>query len=479
MSDTLEELVAILAEVETRKKTNRLEDYKPYLYQKKFHSLRDAEGNLANIRLLIAGNQVGKTTCAAYEVAMHATGLYPDWWEGHRFTAPVEILIGSNTNETGRDICQKELFGDADDPDKLGMGAIPKSCIVDVVRKPGVPNAYSSAMVKHVSGGTSKLSFRAYEQGAQKHMGLRIDFGWMDEEPPAEIWSQYVRATLATHGKLTMTFTPENGITQVVHHFMNDIQPGEAMMSASWDDADHFSDPKVREEKLKLIPLHEREMRSRGVPLMGSGLVFPVDVDGLITPYFEIPRHFPKLCGIDFGYDHPFGAAWLAYDRDTDTIYLYDCYREKHVTPPIHAAAIKARGEWIPIVWPHDGLSHDKGSGIPLAEQYRALGLNMLRTKFSNPPPPGREEGSGGQGVEVGLTEMLTRMETGRFKIFPGCKDFIEEIRVYHRKEGKLVKLYDDVISATRYAVQSLRHAQTETTKIPRQAVVRGLSNWG
>ena len=420
----------------------------------------------------------GKTYCGAMETAMHATGMYPDWWEGHRFEKSADIMVGSTTNETGRDICQKELFGEPDDLEKLGTGAIPKELIGETVRKPGVPNAYSSVLVRHVSGSWSKVSFRAYEQGPQKHMGLRIHFGWLDEEPPFDIYSQYIRATLSTHGKLILTYTPENGVTQVVNHFMNDIQPGEAMMGATWEDADHFNDPKVREDKLRLISPHEREMRSRGIPMMGSGLVFPVKEEDIAIDPFELPSHWPRIAGIDFGYDHPFAAAWLAWDRDTDTVYLTDCYRESKQTPPIHVAAIRARGDWIPVVWPHDGLQHDKGSGVPLADQYRQMGLNMTKEKFSNPASPGQIEGQGGQGVEAGVMEMLTRMQTGRFKVFKTCREFLEEIRIYHRKDGKLVKLFDDTISATRYAVQSLRHAETHIVRIRPRLTVVGATNW-
>lgn len=479
MSADIDEVLRLATALKAKRETNRLAHYRPYEYQKRFHSLRDAAGELARVRVLQAANQLGKTLSAAHEVAMHATGIYPAWWEGHRFAKPVDILVGSNTNETGRDICQKELFGEPDDPSRLGTGAVPKDCIGEVVRKPGVPNAYSTALVKHVAGGWSKVSFRAYEQGPQKHMGLRIDFGWMDEEPPHDIWAQYVRATLATNGVLAMTFTPENGVTKVVHHFMNDIQPGEAMMTAAWEDAEHFKDPKVREAKLALISPHERELRSKGIPVMGSGLVFPVRESDVVIDPVEIPRHWARLCGIDFGYDHPFAAAWIAYDRDADVIYVYDVYRESKQTPPMHAAAIKARGEWIPVAWPHDGLQHDKGSGVPLADQYRDLGVNMLREKFSNAPAIGREEGTGGQGVEVGLIEMLTRFETGRLKVFSTCTAFTEEMRMYHRKDGKLVKLFDDTISAARYAVMSLRHATTQTTRVPRQHIAAGVSNWG
>ena len=54
---------------------------------------------------------------------------------------------------------------------------------------------------------------------------------------------------------------------------------------------------------------------------------------------------------------------------------------------------------------------------------------------------------------------MLDRMQTGRFKVFETVGDFFEEFRLYHRKDGKIVKERDDLISATRYALMMKRFA--------------------
>jgi hypothetical protein len=42
-------------------------------------------------------------------------------------------------------------------------------------------------------------------------------------------------------------------------------------------------------------------------------------------------------------------------------------------------------------------------------------------------------------------------METGRFRVFDDLNDWFEEFRLYHRKDGKVVKERDDLMSATRY----------------------------
>ena len=55
--------------------------------------------------------------------------------------------------------------------------------------------------------------------------------------------------------------------------------------------------------------------------------------------------------------------------------------------------------------------------------------------------------------------EMLDRMQTGRWKVFDTCQHWIEERRLYHRKDGQIVKLMDDVLSASRYALMMKRKA--------------------
>lgn len=471
------ELTELLAQLDRRKQIYRLEYYKPYPKQMEFHNaIGRGTQTPAVQKALIAANQIGKTYCGAMEVAMHATGRYPDWFQGTRFPGAVEILVGSNTNETLRDICQRELLGDPADDKKLGTGTIPIDCIGKTTRKAGVPNAIDTISVKHVRGMNSKVYLRAYEQGFKKFMGIRFDVGWPDEEPPLDIWSQFLRATFAKQRSvLLMTLTPEEGMTQVVGQFMNDLKKGQALITATWDDAAHMT-ADVKEQRLAAMPAHEREMRSKGVPLMGSGLVFETPESEMVVEPFPIPRHFARINGVDFGWDHPFGAASLAWDRDADIVYIVSDYRESKAVPPIHIAAIKPWGAWIPCAWPHDGLNTEKSGGESLIQNYRD-GLYCLPNKATNPPPPGLDEGRGDNAVEPPLLEMVERAQTGRLKVFKTCRHWLEEKRMYHRKEGKLVKLNDDVISASRYAYMMLRFAITEPVKARQQTRV-GLRAW-
>jgi Terminase RNaseH-like domain len=58
-------------------------------------------------------------------------------------------------------------------------------------------------------------------------------------------------------------------------------------------------------------------------------------------------------------------------------------------------------------------------------------------------------------------TSLFTRMESGRFKVFAELYDWFDEFRLFHRRDGKVVKERDDLMSATRYAVMLLRYAKT------------------
>src|SRR5499433_3885212 len=200
---------------------------------------------------------------------------------------------------------------------------------------------------------------------------------------------------------------------------------------------------------------HEREARTKGVPTLGSGRIFPIAEEMIACEQPEFPRHWPRIGGMDFGWDHPFAAVELVWDRDTDTVYVTKCYRVREATPVIHAAALKLWGKDLPWAWPRDGRRETlEGAGKPLADQYRAQGLEMLHQHAQF------EDGS--VSVEAGLQDMLIRMESGRFKVLK------------HRKDGKVHKEGDDLMSATRYAVMMLRYAETSRPRRPRSDRDRG-----
>ncbi len=238
----------------------------------------------------------------------------------------------------------------------------------------------------------------------------------------------------------------------------------------SIDDAEHYT-PEQRAAIIASYPPHEREARTKGIPSLGSGRIFPVTEESITCDAFDIPSFWPQIGGLDFGWDHPFAAASVAWDRDADVVYVTRAYRVREATPTIHAAALKPWGDWLPWSWPHDGLQHEKSSGEALALQYAAQGLNMLPERSHYLSADGKKISS----VEAGIADMLTRMEQGRFKVFRHLLDWFGEFRLYHRKDGRVVKQMDDLLSATRYAVMMLRFAATKPETISLDA---GTGHW-
>ncbi len=459
-----ERLLALLKQKKFREDHTVIDRYEPYIWQKDFLT---ASKDNAQV-LLMTGNRCGKTFTGAAGMSYHATGLYPAWWEGKRFYKPIKAWAAGVSNAKTREIVQSELLGDADNPMAFGTGAIPLEHIVSTTRLPGVPNAFQNVIVKHYNehgkyDGNSRIGFLSYEMGFEKFMGSALDYIWLDEEPSYPIFSQCITRTADTDGILVMTFTPETGMTPVVHMFLNDLKPGQRIVRAGWDDVTHLSKERQVQLLATYLP-HEREMRRRGEPVFGSGMVFAVDPDAIRIAPFDIPPYWPRLAGLDFGWEHPTAVVWMALDPDNDIIYVYGDYKKKKTIIPLHAVAIRSRGLNIPVAWPHDGYQHEKGSGTSMADQYRDELVNMLPFHFTNPPAPGKKEGTGGISVEAGIMELLTRMETGRFKVFSTCGGFWEEFTQYHRQDGVIVKLFDDTMSACRYGVMSIRFAETAST---------------
>jgi phage terminase large subunit-like protein len=374
------------------------EVYRPYAKQQEFH----AAGLVHRERLFLAGNQLGKTLAGGHEEAIHSTGDYPPWWRGRRFDGPTNSWVAGVTGESTRDNVQRILLGR---PGQFGTGAVPKSAIIETRLARGIADLVDTVRIRHVSGGVSTIAFKSYEKGREKWQGETLHRVWFDEEPPADIYSEGLTRTNATGGIVWLTMTPLLGMSEVVRSFLEAPTPDRHVTQMTIDDAEHYT----AAERARIVasyPPHEREARAKGIPVLGSGRIFPMSEEAIAIEPFEIPRHWPQIGGIDFGWDHPTAAIRLAFDRDADCIYVTHAYRLREATPVLHAATLRAWGAWLPWAWPHDGLQHSKDSGEQLAEQYRREGLAMLaeRAMFDNvanavtPQITGSFEGAGRYG---------------------------------------------------------------------------------
>jgi len=451
---TLRATLAALEAARDLKLYRHIDYFEPYEKQRKFFDL----GATKRERLLTAGNQQGKTEAGAFETACHLTGQYPEWWRGRRFDGPVKCWACGETGAIVRDGPQTKLYGTAGIGDAYGTGLLPRDCIPDrpsLAR--GVTDAFDTGHVKHVSGGTSTVSFKSYEQGRTKFQSSTLHVIWADEEAPSDVYSEMLARITATQGLIYTTFTPLKGMSDVVIRFLRELSPDRAVVTMTIEDALHIPAER-RQQIIDGYKEFERDARVYGVPMLGEGRIFKTPESQLrhTLSLDDVPLYWGKLWGIDFGIAHPFAAVLVAWDKDNDIIYVMHTIRrsgekDERNLPLLHAAMMKPIGAAVPVAWPQDGTARESG-GETLASQYKKHGLLMLPTHATWP--------DGGMSTEAGLAEMDERMVTGRLRVASHLADWFEEYREYHRKDGMIIKVRDDILSATRVAVMMRRYAR-------------------
>lgn len=454
------------------------------LYPK--HMAFMAAGKTWKQRAFLAGNRSGKTDVAAYETVCHLTGQYPEWWKGRVFDGPTEWWAAGDTAGTVRDILQVAMLGPTSTIEtKEWAGMIPRTMVYDIARKPGVPLAVSTVWVRHKTGGMSSLDFRSYDQKREAFQGTARSGIWLDEEPPEDIYGECLVRTMTTDGLVLVTFTPLQGLTPFIASWLersvvevldeygrSQLRPAKSevfkgiesadmpdesdfekvaapkeekssryIVMASWDECVHLTE-EAKDAMLLEFPPHQRDARSKGIPALGSGVIYPIPESEIKVAPFEIPPSWPRGYGMDIDAGAGWTAAlWAAHDRTANVYYVYDCYKRSHAEPVIHAEAIKARGKWIPGVADAAALLVTAGDVEQMLSVYRRLGLNIVLPQ---------------KGVEAAIFQVWQLLSAGRLKIFSSCGAFFEEFRLYRRDgKGRVVKQNDHLCDCLSYLVVS------------------------
>ncbi|RZI45120.1 terminase large subunit domain-containing protein [Candidatus Finniella inopinata] len=426
--------------------------YRPHPKHLEFHTL----GNQAKERLFLAANRIGKTMACSLEVCMHLTGTYPDWWTGHRYTKPINAWVAGVSGKEVFEILERRYFD--------GMaGEEPWIHESLVAYRNRSDHRYQ---IRHSSGGFSDLRFKTYEQKREAWQGAKLDVCHLDEEPPLEIYTEaslrlmstspdhygmmLVSATCLYMSPFVQAFTEEvvevEGERKQIQRTEGSIQNQRVFVMAGWDDAPHL--PFEEKERFKAsIPPHEVEARSKGVPSIGSGMVYPVSEHLITCDPFDLPDSFYFVGGLDFGWKDPTALLLAAIDRDKDMIYLFHEYAMSEKTPEqhlfhLHNTLAKDYLTWIPIVHDPAGGASSQRDGKPLVQLYREAGLKNL-SKANN-------------AREAGVQKVLQRMQNGKLKIFKNCTKLLTELRMYAREEDGMIKDGNDhLLDAMRYLVMT------------------------
>jgi phage terminase large subunit-like protein len=422
-------------------------------------------GAIYKERLLMKANRVGGTTLGAYETTCHATGLYPSWWKGRRFNHPVEIWACGTTSETTRNIVQVQLVGSIGVPDipRNEEGMIPAHLVRHTSRRiHGLQGALEQIWVQHKSGGTSTIGLKSYEQGREAFEGTAKHVIWQDEECPEDCYTEMLYRTVTTKGIVIVTFTPLKGRSKVVNSFLDPeneaARESKWYIQVGWDDVPHI-DLAERKAVIATTPPYQLKARTEGEPSLGAGAIYPIPASEIRIADFILPPHWPRLFSLDAATSGYTAAVWLALDREADMLYLHREYKRAGAEVPIHAAAIRAMGSWIPGVGDVAGVV--QADGTQFLQLYRREGLDIVLAD---------------KAVEAGIQDVWELLSTGRLKVFASCQQVFKEYLAYHRDErGKIAKENDHLMDALRMGVRARNRMKTKLEAQPLASTRRSI----
>ena len=469
-----EELASLVQQLDDYRRYNKLLYVKPYDYQTRFMNA----SAFYHQRYMRSGNRTGKTFGGALEFAQHVTGLYQPYFEGERIKDSGHTFwcIGIDLDSVSK-VLQKELFGTADArmESEMGTGAIPRSCIE--LDKGMVKDGAKirSCFIKHDDGGYNTIYFYGANNEANL-MGQAVKFIWIDEEPhyrSDELYAQCLTRTLTTNGHMMFTATPEAGNTPLNERFSNDESGELYLQSVGWDECPHITE-EIKNRMLAGYPEWQHAMRMNGIPVAGSGAVFPFKDSDITYDYNELDIYNrPSLrvvAGIDFGQTvDPSIVVFAAVDLETNEyfllheIYLGDDMKSR--SPEGIAQAIKESP--FPnavVVVPHDGglNSIDPESKGKMLISY---GINVHPVSHRNPSSMSNDMmGKKVHNSIIGGLDMMNKMfRDGNLKVSTLMTRWIKEKAGYFyvpkTSGGVGFNGQDHVIDASRVAVMALlRH---------------------
>jgi len=276
--------------------------------------------------------------------------------------------------------------------------------------------------------------------------GVHVRATWLDEagQMKREAWDVALRRVGFYKGRVLITTTPYNLgwlKTEVFDRWKAGDRDYEVVQFPSIVNPAY---PKEEFERAKAtMPDWKFRMFYLGQFARPEGLVYQdFDPGKHVVKPFEIPASWRRVIGVDFGYNNPTAAVWLAISPD-GVVYAYREYYQRNKLPEESGKEIQqlSKDDRIQLV----ACDPSEPAAI---EQYRRLGL------------PAR---AGYNAVKEGIEAVIALMKSNRFFVFRGLVNLLDEIENYRWAEkheqlkDEPVKEYDHAVDALRYAIMAIR----------------------
>lgn len=415
---------------------------------------------LCKVLGVFGGNRTGKSILLAYIARCWLTGKYPKHWEGRVFDKPTNGWISCPSSALMVTGLQKYLLGTSGEG-----GMICKDDIVDLTWSQA-PGMIGTAIIKHAPTGLfSTVNLKTYDMGWRRFQSATLDWVINDEEPPPKIYSETLTRTGTTKGIAVNGFTALDGMTPMVAHLLPELAgvPPEEVdaeerkaikhVFIGWDDVPPSVLPMEERKRLAagFLP-HEREARMKGIPQIGSGLVYPIAQEMFTCEPFEIPEAWPRLAALDPGGSEggngKTAGLWGAFDPHNEVWYLYSEHYQSFAPIPVHVSAMTKRGRWIPFEIDPAGASVIDGKGV-----YREFVKAMQEIN------PGWPTHKADKRFTVGRLELMGELQSGGVKVFNTLRHFLSEHRQYVVDEYGNFKGDHHLWDCARYLIRGKHHA--------------------
>jgi hypothetical protein len=338
---------------------------------------------------------------------------------------------------------------------------------------------------KFSSGAEIQFRFLDRREDMFKFQGIAytyIGFDELSQQATAEGFN-YVRSRLRSATadgvdgiKCYVRATANPGSMWVYEMFIKDREPNKAFILPGTEDTEHPTTVKFIPAKLEDNPYLARDGRYESVLrsldetlrkqlldgdwLASSDNMFTeFDVQLHVTDPFDIPRHWNRTAGLDYGYKDPSAAVWFATDPSDGSIVIYDEFLKTGLTGREFAQAIKEKEQYElvhvdhPIDW--SIYARTGHTGPTIAESMLSVPGFQIRRADKN-----REAGW------VQIHELLRKDPvTGipKVRILSTCKNTIKQLmsaKIHITKPGDINQARNsdghwDLLDALRYGVMS------------------------